>query len=198
MPESKSGALPLGDSPRETAASTASSERPQRVTSQRPRNEAFHVVWHTQQRPSRGILGFEGGEDASPRTRHACTRLRSLACKRVKMTRNLREPRSRSGVKIVAAIPFGKDHYFRGPAIACQFRRGENARCRHACRWCQDREPRRRKRDGQKLLANTLRKRRLSENKKWNVGAQLERDFHQCGARHAETPQPIEPQQNRR
>src|SRR5262252_84117 len=104
------------------------------------------------------------------------------------MTHDLREPRSRNGEKIVAAVPFGKDSHFRGLAISCQFGCRKNARGADFRRRTKYGEPRRRESHRQELLADALRARRLPEYEERNVRAKLERHLHQRTARQAEPP----------
>src|SRR5215468_1150536 len=127
MPESKSGALPLGDSPRESVASASSGRRkpPQGVPIERPRyksREAAGARCPGENLRSR-ILGSKRRENARTGPRHArfdrSWSLRCLAGKHFETGRDFRESRGRNRLQIVAAKPLRKEKYFRGGAISC-------------------------------------------------------------------------------
>src|SRR5215472_282841 len=204
MPESKSGALPLGDSPRESVASAISGrcEPPQRVSVERPRHKSREAAGA--RRPGqylRGcILGGERREYARTRPRHARFHRRRrrccLASERFETSRDFRKSRGRNRLQIVAAKPLRKEKYFRGGAISCQFGGGENRRCRHCGIGCEYHEPSRRQAHRGEQFADPASKRRLSENKERHVRPELERKAHQHASRITQLPEPIEPEQN--
>ena len=61
--------------------------------------------------------------------------------------RNVRKPRDRNRLKVIAPITLGKDFHFRRRGVSCQFRRRENRRSRHRNRRHDHGDPQRRQRD---------------------------------------------------
>ena len=89
MPESKSGALPLGDSPRETVTSEILEgrhrlgKRPERVTIECTRSKTGHSAGQPRERLSRSLFVGKGSQHTRARARHARPRRRCHATKRL-------------------------------------------------------------------------------------------------------------------
>src|SRR4051812_30099428 len=104
MPESKSGALPLGDSPAEPRLSR---ECVKRMSRERSNEAALHGRGQPCQR-LRGLpLAGEGGEHGGAGARHA------RAVEPLERVLHFRKFRGGDGGEIVAAVTLGKDVYFR-------------------------------------------------------------------------------------
>src|SRR5258706_10053007 len=96
MPESKSGALPLGDSPK-----TLVVLRPQRMPVQTARHEAPHVRRQFRQYPACLSFAVKCAEHTSPGSGHAGI---AVPAQPLEMTGHLRITPAHHRLKIVAAL----------------------------------------------------------------------------------------------
>src|SRR5207302_10124884 len=140
MPESKSGALPLGDSPAELEAPTASTDREfyfrslrevsQRMARQRANDASFDVLRQTSQRFSRLVFGREHCKRATSGSAHP--RMRRSLPERPDGIADDGELRRCGGREVVSSVTFGKDVHFLRRRHGCQLKRGKNVSCRNA------------------------------------------------------------------
>ena len=216
MPESKSGALPLGDSPAEKPVRAPHCSRSRRES--RPRASPVRALTRTTPSGCRASVrttrlhamrGSAAQRCARLALRWRTRRTRTLpirssahrarrAAQRVRSRRRSPGTAPRDRLEIVAAITLGKDVHFRRRRVACQFRRREHRRGRHVRRGGDEHEPQRAARDRRRALRRCRARRAGSPPTKNGTSAPSveRRSRSELAPRQAESPQPVEREQH--
>src|SRR5258708_8504059 len=104
MPESKSGALPLGDSPKNSPKNLVVL-RPQRMPVQATRHEATHVRRQVRQGLARVTFAVKCAKNTRPGSGHAGI---AVSAQPFKMTGHLRVTPAHHPLKILTALTHSK------------------------------------------------------------------------------------------
>ena len=174
MPESKSGALPLGDSPellfREIMHGMT-------IQSLAPQNRSYRTG-AAPTRPCRGLSG-ELGKYASAGARH-CRYPRTIELlEPVQMARHLRIKPAYHRLKIVMPMLDGKGRYFDWNRVSCQFLTAKNLRRWHLHGRRQDQIPGGRQGDRLKVLRLCLQQTHFPENEHRHIRPKSEPKLQQ-------------------
>ena len=188
MPESKSGALPLGDSPKLYIPLKIL----QRMTIKPFGQESPHRIRQRTQCAPGFDLVSKFREYAGSGARHERP---PVLPKPSQIVPNGRIEAAGDGFEVVATGLDRKVRYFDGNRVSCQIRACENFCRGDADGWNQNQIPGRTKGNGNEFLAYSFGEGIFPENENGNVGTQLQRDLLQFFPAVIEFPKPVQDNQ---